>query len=297
MLRVTILDNGIGIDESSKAMLFQQFSQVQRTTVGGSGLGLYSLSKRSDAIGGSCGMDNRKGDLKGSAFWFEVPYSPDRSRPSIPDQALETILDQALHLEQPKLNGGKLISKTFTESFAEDLKDELLKPMRILIIDDSIAVVKMLSNKLKGSGHTINTAKDGAEGLEKMKAMCDDLDLVIIDLQMPIMDGIEATRLFREWELECLRFPLLPIICSSANCSSEAKIRAIEVGINFVLPKPFTMVALTDAFNKAVESAQTGASRSPIGVRIIDARRATDIDTIDAEDTRSPLLIRKHASI
>jgi CheY-like chemotaxis protein len=299
MLRVVVEDNGIGIDESSKAMLFQQFSQVQRTTVGGSGLGLYSLSKRSDAIGGSCGMDNRKGDHQGSAFWFEVPYSPDHSRPSIPDQgqAFQPIPDQVSHIEQPTLNDGKVLSKTFTQSLSSDIKDELLKPMRILIIDDSIAVVKMLSNKLKGSGHTTNTAKDGAEGLEKMKSLCDDLDLVIIDLQMPIMDGIEATRLFREWELECLRCPMLPIICSSANCSNEAKLRAITAGIDSVLPKPFTMVALTDAFNEAVESSHSSANRSPFGVRTIDTRRATDVDVIDDEDTRSPALTRKHASI
>jgi hypothetical protein len=77
MVRITVEDSGIGIPIESRQQLFKQFSQVQRMTVGGSGLGLYSLSKRSEAIGGSCGVDCRSDGKQGSSFWFEFPYRPD----------------------------------------------------------------------------------------------------------------------------------------------------------------------------------------------------------------------------
>lgn len=248
MVRVTVEDDGIGIDDSSKPMLFQQFSQVQRMTVGGSGLGLYSMSKRSDAIGGSCGMDNRKNGIQGSSFWFEAPYFPDTLCPPS---------DVEGSAKEPSNLSNKRVS---TNSPSSDLKAEPSNPLHILIVDDSIAVVKMLSNKLQNSGYTVESAKDGAEGLEKMKVMCDRLDLVIMDLQMPVMDGIEATARFRDWEKKHVLEPLsaqirrLPIVCSSANCSGKTEVRAIAAGVDAFLPKPFNMAALTDALKHASPS-------------------------------------------
>lgn len=100
------------------------------------------------------------------------------------------------------------------------------------------------------------TAKDGLDGLTKLKAMCDDLDLCIMDLQMPVMDGIESTEKYRSWERQrALDCPLirsrLPIICSSANCTAIAEKRALAAGVDSFLPKPFTMAALASALEQA----------------------------------------------
>ena len=75
-LRVTIIDTGIGISESARASLFQPFQQAQKRA-GGTGLGLYSLLKRVEALGGRCGVASRDDGQRGSAFWFEFPYRPD----------------------------------------------------------------------------------------------------------------------------------------------------------------------------------------------------------------------------
>lgn len=112
------------------------------------------------------------------------------------------------------------------------------------------------------------TAKDGLEGLMKLKDMCDDLDLCIMDLQMPVMDGVESTEKYRSWERQrALDCPLirsrLPIICSSANCSAIAEKRAIAAGVDSFLPKPFSMAALAAALEQACSlSSQRNSSHS-----------------------------------
>jgi hypothetical protein len=75
-LRITISDSGIGISESARASLFQPFQQAQKMA-GGTGLGLYSLRKRVEALGGRCGVASRDDGARGSAFWFDFPYRPD----------------------------------------------------------------------------------------------------------------------------------------------------------------------------------------------------------------------------
>ena len=75
-LRITISDSGIGVPESVRATLFQPFQQAQKMA-GGTGLGLYSLRKRVEALGGCCGVASRDDGARGSAFWFEIPYMPD----------------------------------------------------------------------------------------------------------------------------------------------------------------------------------------------------------------------------
>ena len=259
MLRITVEDNGIGIDVDVRLKLFQQISQVQRLSVGGAGLGLYSLSKRSQAIGGSCGEDGRVNGQPGSSFWFEFPFLP--------------IQEPTLFLRGMSRSISSTAKGEPSFTLLVDDDDDGIVPLHVLIVDDSIAVVKMLSNKLMSFGYLVTTAKNGAEGLEKMISSHSKLDLVIMDLQMPVMDGIEATRKYRENERERDRMlqksdsfrkfdsmsPImskqrrrLPIICSSANCSGEAGLRAIEAGVDSFLPKPFNLLALTAALKEAL---------------------------------------------
>jgi CheY-like chemotaxis protein len=256
-IRVTVVDQGIGIVAEERPKLFEQISHVQRMTVGGSGLGLYNLSKRSEAIGGACGVDDRSDGQQGSSFWFEIPYDPESSPPSIPDEteAEETDSDKSssritlqLPAPLPMLPG--------------QLEDS--RRLHVLVVDDSIAVVKILSNKLRSFGHRVETAKDGAEGLQKMILMGKELDVVLMDLQMPVMDGIEATRQYRAWESEAVttdsdcsqerRNKRLPIICSSANCGQRTMVTAIAAGVDSFLPKPFNIAALSCALSEVTDS-------------------------------------------
>jgi CheY-like chemotaxis protein len=258
-IRVTVVDQGIGIVAEERPKLFEQISHVQRMTVGGSGLGLYNLSKRSEAIGGACGVDDRSDGQPGSSFWFEVPYDPESSSPSISEETVE---------EEEETDSDKSRSRITLQLPAPlsmlpgQLEDS--RPLHVLVVDDSIAVVKILSNKLRSFGHRVETAKDGAEGLQKMILMGKELDVVIMDLQMPVMDGIEATRQYRAWESEAettdsdssqeRRNKRLPIICSSANCGQRTMVTAIAAGVDSFLPKPFNLAALSCALSEVTDS-------------------------------------------
>lgn len=299
MVRVTVEDRGIGIDAETRSNLFGQQSQSQRKSVGGSGLGLYSLSKRCAAIGGLCGVDDRNDCQHGSSFWFETPYVPGEqdilySRSCDSNMPGTLTLKEGVHENSqrsfkrkasrdgdrpsqisPRLDSiSNLSGFSFGSSngYKRSSEVEIPPALSILIVDDSIAVVKILGQKLKSSGHKVVTAKNGAEGLEKMIAMTDELDLVIMDLQMPVMDGIEATSKYREWESKrfkrsCLELiPTqkedchMPIICSSANCNGENEIRAVAAGIDSFLPKPFNMAALTAALKEVLMVSRSSIS-------------------------------------
>lgn len=256
-IRVTVEDHGIGIVAEDRPKLFEQISQIQRITVGGSGLGLYSLSKRSEAIGGACGVDDRSDGQPGSSFWFEVPYDPELSSPSTTEEGMSE--ETASTKRQNRI---KLQIPVCVPALPGQLEDS--HPLHVLVVDDSIAVIKILSSKLRSFGHRVETAKDGAEGLQKMISMGKELDLVIMDLQMPVMDGIEATRQYRAWESETessesssckeRKNKRLPIICSSANCGQRTMVTAKAAGVDSFLPKPFDLAALSSALSEATDS-------------------------------------------
>ena len=224
-VRVSVEDTGIGISPESKLLLFKQFSVVQNMTVGSTGLGLYSLSKRVDAMEGYCGVTDRNDGHQGSNFWFTFPYRPD----TMVECEKEPLVDNEITTTVP------------------------FRSLNILIVDDSCSVVKILSNKLKSAGHQIVTASNGASGLEKMVEMAGKLDLVLMDIQMPVMDGIEATKRYREMEhlqgIGCH----LPIICSSANSGGRAEDLALAAGVDSFLPKPFTTALLLTAVESVLK--------------------------------------------
>jgi signal transduction histidine kinase len=238
-VRITVEDNGIGISPEAKLLLFKQFSSAQRMAVGSTGLGLYSLSKRVEAIGGSCGVSDREDEKEGSTFWFTFPYRPDPA-----DETEKGATTPDISVGTPGAGAGAAAGSS-------------RRHLNILIVDDSTSVVKILSNKLVGAGHRVYTAYNGAAGLEKMVAMVGQLDVVFMDVQMPVMDGIEATRRYREIErLEGLGRHL-PIICSSANSAGEVEDLALSAGLDSFLPKPFTTATLLSVVEKVISGIVT----------------------------------------
>ena len=229
-VRVTVEDNGIGISPEAKLLLFKQFSSAQSMAVGSTGLGLYSLSKRVEAIGGLCGVSDREDEKEGSTFWFSFPYRPD------PLEELE---------------------KGVTPKVPTPYGEYSEKCLNILIVDDSESVVKILSRKLVSAGHCVFTACNGAVGLEMMTDMAGRLDVVFMDIQMPVMDGIEATKRYREIERLSGTGLRLPIICSSANSAGEVEYLALSAGVDSFLPKPFTTASLLSVIERAISGRAT----------------------------------------
>jgi signal transduction histidine kinase len=162
-LRFEINDTGIGVDGETLSRLFRPFTQADiRTTrrYGGTGLGL-SISKRLvEMMGGGIGADSEPG--RGSTFWFEVPLArashaatPAEPRPG------------------PKSSGPRLPG------------------LRVLAVDDNRINLFMLERALKLEGATVRMAGDGQQALDILQAAPGDFDVVLMDVQMPVMDGLD----------------------------------------------------------------------------------------------------------
>ena len=229
MVLVSVEDTGIGIAEEARKNLFQPFKQAQRMA-GGTGLGLYSLSKRIEALGGSTGISDRTDGKQGSMFWFTFPYRPDEA----------AIADFNCECENP----------THLNSI---LSSESIRLRSILVVDDSPSILKVTSRLLKMNGHEVETATNGFVGLKMLKDSFThkQFDMVLTDLQMPIMDGIEATRRYREFEEEELRRQFadgmsvvvrkrLLIVGMSANSDNQSKQEALDSGMDHFIAKPFS---------------------------------------------------------
>jgi CheY-like chemotaxis protein/signal transduction histidine kinase len=242
-LCIIVEDEGIGIDDDKMSLLFQPFQQTMRHT-GGTGLGLYSLSKRVEALGGRFGMGNRTDGQQGSRFWFSIPYTPDETSAKKASRPMIALLEQS--------------SRTF-KSF--DSCDAHSCSLSALIVEDSVVVAKTTSRMLKKAGYVVDVAENGAIGLDKMKQ--EVYSVVIMDLQMPIMDGMEATRRIRafesgdEFKYSDKRKQF--IIGVSANGADDVMQDALSSGMDLFVPKPFLLTDLTESRKRASSSVTVGA--------------------------------------
>mmetsp|Transcript_22336 Transcript_22336/g.21576 ORF Transcript_22336/g.21576 Transcript_22336/m.21576 type:complete len:843 (-) Transcript_22336:1181-3709(-) len=259
MVHVSVEDAGIGISEEKRNELFQPLEQAQRHA-GGTGLGLFSLSKRIEALGGAVGVESRSNDIQGSIFWFTFPYQP----------CFDTIGDGIRSPEEMEVEG-------------------MLYPRRILLIDDSPSVLKVTSRLLKMNSHTVEIAIDGLIGLDRLKEAYDtqDIDMVITDLQMLVMDGIEATSRYRKFEDQQNKLRgesrRLLIVGVSASNDTQSKNDGLDSGMDHFLFKPFAYKDLIHIFRS--ESLSSSARTSIDGDEVKtgydsdEAKTSTDGDT------------------
>ena len=226
LILVSVEDSGIGVSSDCLNFLFLPSKQTNRAT-GGVGLGLYSLSKRTEALGGFVGLISPTESGCGSKFWFAFPYLPNT------DIAMaDALLEIASVASEPE---------KVTQMFG---------PRQILVVDDSLSILKVTSRLLKINGHTVVTASNGAIGLDMLKAAAKDMvySMVLTDIQMPVMDGLEATKLFRKFETEFWesenycgekKRQRLLIVGMSANTDDDTRRQALDSGMDYFIPKPF----------------------------------------------------------
>ena len=282
---VTVEDTGIGISDEAKTALFQPFKQAQRRA-GGTGLGLYSLAKRMEALGGSCGVRNREDGQQGSTFWFTFPYRPDvcttppDGNVSTPTNTVSQSFDalanannnsESIAIESapcpitistpaatnPSANdtiepGTTPSSYPTTPAIVTPVSGTpastpstgnhllTLPPLRILLTDDSASILRVTKRFLTSNGHTVETCENGNQSLERLKAGPDDFDLLITDLQMPVMDGFESVTRYRAFEQTLPGGNRLFIMGMSANNDTQSRTEALETGMDVFVAKPFT---------------------------------------------------------
>jgi CheY-like chemotaxis protein len=237
MLRITVEDEGIGISDDKKSSLFKPFQQTMRLA-GGTGLGLYSLSKRVEVLKGSFGVEDRTDGRQGSQFWFSIPYSPEEGSVD----SVSTFYNQG----EVSNDDTSICRSDVAPLLKLDSSGNVVESPTALVVEDSIVISKSTKRMLEKGGYKVDVAENGAIGLEKMKAKV--YSVVIMDLQMPVMDGLEATRRMRllegDKEFQASGKRQQFIIGSSANGADDVMRDALDSGMNMFVEKPFSMSIL-----------------------------------------------------
>ena len=206
-IRFEVQDTGIGIPPEIVPRLFSAFEQADNSTsrkYGGTGLGLAITRRLAELMGGEAGVESIPGN--GSTFWFTVCL-------------------------KKKEGQGALAPAVITD--AERLVRQHYQGRRLLIVDDEPVNLEVAQLFLEGSGLVVDTAEDGLEAIRRVQET--SYSLILMDMQMPRLDGLEATRQIRD--LPALR--QIPILAMTANAFAEDKARCLASGMNDFLVKPF----------------------------------------------------------
>ncbi len=240
LVQFSVTDSGIGIDPEQCRTIFDRFTQANSRSnrqYGGVGLGL-SISKRLvELMGGRIWVESSKG--KGSRFSFTIPLQHSDEKAD-PDSTLTQATAPATAPAPPGVESG----------------------LSILLAEDSIESQEIMKLYLKGTPHRVVCASNGARVVDLFKER--RYDLVFMDLHMPEMDGLSATRLIREWEsVEGLA--RTPIIALTANGMLDAQRESLEAGCDDYLTKPIKMEQLLRAIHQyaAPEASPKPDRRSP----------------------------------
>jgi CheY-like chemotaxis protein/anti-sigma regulatory factor (Ser/Thr protein kinase) len=218
LIRFTVNDTGIGIAPDYQKKLFEPFTQADSSITrqfGGTGLGLAICRELVDLMGGSISVASEPG--KGSSFSFEVSF----------------VL--------PGKNG----LRTCAMPKPVDLTTPVV-PRHILVVDDSLINQKTSEMMLKKLGHSTETASNGREALDKV--LEGSFDLILMDIQMPVMNGIEALQAIRMNEIGQER--KTPIIALTADAMKETRQRLIDEGFDGYLAKPVNIADLQVIVNQ-----------------------------------------------
>ena len=253
LLEFSVSDTGIGITDDKQHLLFQPFSQMDSSTTrqyGGTGLGLSIVRSLANLMGGDVGVESKPG--KGSRFWFRV-----RLEMIGKDEDTRETVRQSKEVQQ-----GEGKSKQLTG--------------HVLVVEDNPTNRKVIVAILAQSGLVTSLAEDGRQCIDILQRDT-AFDLVLMDIQMPVMDGYAATEWIRKWEKTNNR-PHLPIVALTADAFEEDKKRCLAVGMDDFLTKPISVNSLGIVLRrwlKAGEMPPAVPTSPPIFDQPVDLPRLT----------------------
>jgi len=232
-LEFSVSDTGMGIDPVHLARLFQPFSQADNSTTrkfGGSGLGLSIVYSLARLMGGDTGVSSQPG--VGSRFWFQIKV------PVVAAAEAEAVSQQAPF--EP--------AAPATASGDTDTRPTRALSGRVLVVEDNMVNGMVIEALLAQLGLNLRLVTDGQQGVDAITAG-DNPDLILMDIQMPVMDGYAATTHIRQWEASSGR-ARIPIIALTADAFEEDRQHCFAVGMDDFLTKPIALDALRAALNK-----------------------------------------------
>jgi signal transduction histidine kinase/ActR/RegA family two-component response regulator len=225
LLKFEIKDTGVGISEEEQTNLFQEYSQVENPLIKqyeGTGLGLSISKNLIEMMNGKIGVISEKD--KGSTFWFTLLYDVG----DIDD------FRNKIKKEQKKIKKSR--------------------PLYILLVEDNILNQKFAATTLERAGHKVEIAENGKVAFDKYREK--NFDLIIMDIAMPIMDGIESTHVIRKYEKEqrekdpSLAKPPIRIIAVTAYVIMTDREKCLASGMDEYLEKPYRPKELTDIIDQ-----------------------------------------------
>ena len=229
LLRFEVSDTGIGIAPEALETLFEAFIQADNSisrSYQGTGLGLSICKRLVELMGGEIGAESTLGS--GSSFWFTLPYAA----ASIAD------IQQAPPLTDQTSDGEGA-------------------PLHILVAEDNEVNRTIIASILNGLGHSADFAENGREAIAALQSK--SYDLVLMDIRMPVMSGLDATRAIRGQEGAGSR---IPIIALTADVVSENRQSYFEAGMNDCVAKPIDRSMLAHSINSVMQTATTRTERS-----------------------------------
>jgi signal transduction histidine kinase/HPt (histidine-containing phosphotransfer) domain-containing protein len=291
LLRFSVHDTGIGIPENKLGLIFADFTQADASTTrqyGGTGLGLAIAKQLAELMGGRVGVESEVGT--GSEFWFTARLGKQADSAHV-----ETPLLSDLHSVTALI--GDNIADNIATDYAPQSDQGLLNmfagnKVRILLAEDNITNQQVALGILKKLGLQADVVANGAEALSAVETL--PYDLILMDVQMPVMDGLEATRRLRNYESELTNQVqpgdssspsvirnssfVIPIIAMTAHAIQGDREKCLAAGMNDYVSKPVSPQELADRLEKWLPK------NKDEGARMKDERWAKSTQEVNADD-------------
>ncbi len=242
-LKICVIDSGIGITSEQLDRLFRRFTQADSSTTrryGGTGLGLAISKTLVELMGGSIGAESRPGS--GSTFWITLPLIAALEAPMVAVAATAAVPAATL-------------AATLTAAVERGAS-------RLLLVEDNFVNQRVAVYMLSKLGHQVDVAMHGREAIDILSKA--RYDLVLMDCQMPEMDGFEAARVIRDPTSAVLDHAV-PVVAMTANAFPEDRSRALASGMNDFLAKPVDRAVLAATLNKWLKPTEHNEPRAAVG--------------------------------
>jgi signal transduction histidine kinase/ActR/RegA family two-component response regulator len=268
-VKISVVDSGIGISEEQLNRMFRRFTQAASSTTrryGGTGLGLAISKTLVELMGGAIGVHSEPGT--GSTFWFTLPLIA----------AAEVTSETGVQGAVPSMVSASASTSTPAQTSAavpvlmEAVDEPPAAPSaagaahssrsRLLLVEDNFVNQRVAVYMLAKLGYQVDVARHGREAIDLLSKAV--YDLVLMDCQMPEMDGFEATRIIRDRASTVLDHEI-PVVAMTANAFPEDRARAIAAGMNDFLAKPVDRAVLSDIIEKWRKPAPGNEPRAAAG--------------------------------